>query len=106
MEKIKFSKKHGYYEKFCKSLVTTVRRWTPDKEKYYRGRIGKVFEIEYTDYDFTGIPKTDLLMLIFEIGNELGLKLLQVIKCHYNDLSEEFIKYDTETYEDEDSVKR
>jgi hypothetical protein len=30
---------------------TTVRRWMPEKEKWYRNGIGKVFDIEYTKQD-------------------------------------------------------
>lgn len=30
-------------------LFTTVRRWTPDKYKYYQGMIGKEVNIEYKD---------------------------------------------------------
>jgi hypothetical protein len=35
---------------FCKErswdLFTTLRRWTPDKQTYYRSGIGKIFDIE------------------------------------------------------------
>ena len=27
-------------------LWTTIRRWTPEKEKYYRSKIGEIFECE------------------------------------------------------------
>lgn len=27
------------------SLFTTIRRWTPQKEEYYRSKIGQLFEI-------------------------------------------------------------
>lgn len=30
-------------------LWTTVRRWTPEKEKYYRSNIGNLFEIEINE---------------------------------------------------------
>lgn len=29
-------------------IFTTLRRWTPKKEKYYRNQIGKEFEIVFT----------------------------------------------------------
>lgn len=28
-------------------LLTTLRRWTPEKERYYRGLIGQVLDVEY-----------------------------------------------------------
>lgn len=38
---------------FCKSgtndLFPTLRRWTPEKEKYYRSGIGIIFDIEYVE---------------------------------------------------------
>lgn len=30
-------------------LWTTVRRWSPEKEKYYKSKIGEIFEIEISD---------------------------------------------------------
>jgi hypothetical protein len=30
-------------------LFTTLRRWTPEKEKYYRGAIGERFEVEINE---------------------------------------------------------
>lgn len=30
-------------------LWTTIRRWTPEKEKYYRSKIGQDFEIEIVE---------------------------------------------------------
>ena len=30
-------------------LWTTIRRWTPEKEAYYRSKIGQGFEIEVTE---------------------------------------------------------
>jgi hypothetical protein len=29
-------------------LWTTIRRWTPEKEKYYKSQMGSVFKIEVT----------------------------------------------------------
>lgn len=36
------------YDKTIEDFVlwTTIRRWTPKKEKYYRSKIGEEFEIE------------------------------------------------------------
>lgn len=30
-------------------LWCTMRRWTPEKEKYYRSKIGEIFEIEINE---------------------------------------------------------
>ena len=30
------------------NLFTTIRRATPEKERYYKSRIGHIFELEYT----------------------------------------------------------
>lgn len=32
-----------------KGAFTTIRRWTPEKEKYYRGKVGQDFEIVLTE---------------------------------------------------------
>lgn len=34
-------------------LFTTIRRWTPEKEKYYKSKIGKSFKIEFTEENAT-----------------------------------------------------
>jgi hypothetical protein len=31
---------------WAKQVFTTIRRWTPEKEKYYRSMVGKTFKIE------------------------------------------------------------
>lgn len=31
------------------TLYTTVRRWTPEKEKYYRAKVGELFKVVRTD---------------------------------------------------------
>lgn len=30
------------------SLFTTTRKWTPQKEQYYKSKVGKLFEVEIT----------------------------------------------------------
>lgn len=93
--KIKFSK---HYTKLdgTKFLFTTIRRFTPEKERYYTSQRGYIFDVIFTDYDFKGIPKTDLLVLLFIETEPNKAKLLEVFKVHYNDLSEDFLYYDTE----------
>jgi len=79
-----------------KFLFTTIRRWTSDKERYYRDSRGYIFNVEFTDYPFKGIPKTDLLVLLFIETEPKKAKLLEVFKVHYKDLSDDFLYYDTE----------
>ncbi|MEE9573887.1 MAG: hypothetical protein V3W20_12610 [Candidatus Neomarinimicrobiota bacterium] len=95
MNKIKFSK---HYTKLdgSKFLFTTVRRYTPEKENYYCSKRGYIFDVEYTHYDFKGIPNTELLVLLFIETEPNKAKLLEVFKVHYGNLSEDFIMYDTE----------
>jgi hypothetical protein len=64
---MKFSEK---YDKLNNRLFTTVRRWDPDKESYYRSMIKK------------------------EGFGEAGL--IQVLKCQFKELTPEFLAYDTE----------
>lgn len=64
---VKFSHE---YRKLADRLCTTVRRYTPEKSVYYAARVGK---IEYPHK-----------------------KLIQVLTVPFNELSQEFIDYDTE----------
>jgi len=74
---IKFS--HPY-RKLRHPCFTTVRRWTPEKERYYRGGIGKALDVL-----IEGRP--------FPVGQAV---LSFVGRVPVSDLPPEFLAYDTD----------
>ncbi len=43
-------------EKITPKIFTTIRRWTPEKEKYYHTSMGETFEIIIEEKKQAGVP--------------------------------------------------
>lgn len=78
MATIKYS--HAYYKFSAGKVFPTIRRWTPQKEEYYRGLVGSELSIQVEGNDWA----TPVL-------------LVAVTKTHTRDLAPEFLAYDTLT---------
>ena len=74
---IKFSRT---YRKMRGILFTTVRRWTEQKESYYRGLRGRTLDVVVE-----GRP--------FPVGRAV---LVSLDRCQVKDMAEDFLAYDTD----------
>ena len=79
-------------------LFTTIRRFTPDKKRFYKENIGKVFDIVVTDTKdgFKGFNEDGFyLLLLFEFTGIREARLLHVDDYMFEHFSKELIEYDT-----------
>lgn len=110
MPPIKFS---HYYKKLYPDthIFMTLRSYNEEKWEYYKNLVGTELDVEVKDNDlFKGLYPIDYILLIFRTSEwsveEEGTmpvankgRLLQILKVHYDDLSEFFKGFDTEVKE-------
>lgn len=79
MATIKYS--HTYRKFSAGKIFPTIRRWTPEKERYYSGLVGSELSLRVEGKDW-----------------DTPVLLVAVTKTHTRDLAPEFLAYDTLTY--------